>query len=127
MATTDDKQQATRKDLTRALADKMAVTLSQADHIVDNFLAVIEEMIKKQDLQLVGLGSFKQVTRAARQGRNPKTGEPVAIPERTVVKFKPSKAIRDAFRKSRKPKSAVRKPEPLPAKTTKATSRTNKR
>jgi DNA-binding protein HU-beta len=127
MATTDDKQQATRKDLTRALADKMAVTLSQADHIVDNFLAVIEEMIKKQDLQLVGLGSFKQVTRAARQGRNPKTGEPVAIPERTVVKFKPSKAIRDAFRKSRKPKPAVRKPAPSPAKTTKAASRTNKR
>jgi DNA-binding protein HU-beta len=127
MAETDDKQQATRKDLTRALADRMAVTLSQADHIVDNFLAVIEEMIKKQDLQIVGLGSFKHVVRAARQGRNPKTGEPVAIPEKTVVKFKPSKAIRESFRKVRKQKPPAQKPESVPEKAAKGAPRTKKR
>lgn len=128
MANTSEKQQATRKDLTRALAEQMGVTLSQADLIVDSFLAVLEGIIKKQDLQLVGLGSFKQVTRAARQGRNPKTGETIAIPEKTVVKFKPSKAIRDAFRKSSKAKVAAKKLEAaLTGKKTKSTKKANKR
>jgi DNA-binding protein HU-beta len=109
MAATAEK--ALKKDVTRALAAKLAVTLSHADTIVDNFVAVLQETIKTQDLQLAGLGSFKQVVRAARQGRNPRTGQPITIPSKTVVKFKAAKEIRDSFVTARKLKPSARKRE----------------
>lgn len=109
MAATVEK--ALKKDVTRALATKLNVTLSHADTIVDNFVAVLQETIKTQDLQLAGLGSFKQVVRAARQGRNPRTGQPITIPSKTVVKFKAAKEIRDSFVAARKLKPSARKRE----------------
>lgn len=44
-------------------------------------------------LQIRGFGTFKRVTTAPRTGRNPKTGEPVEVPARSVLKFKPSKRV----------------------------------
>jgi DNA-binding protein HU-beta len=44
-----------------------------------------------------GLGKFKTVTRAARQGRNPATGQPIAIPAKIGVKFTPSSKLLDAM------------------------------
>jgi DNA-binding protein HU-beta len=48
--------------------------------------------------QFVGFGSFKLVKRAARKGRNPQTGEELEIPETTVVKFTPAKALKELVR-----------------------------
>jgi len=110
------RAKAVKRDVARALAAKMAITLSHADSIVDHFITVLQETIKTQDLQLGGLGSFKQVVRAARQGRNPKTGESVAIPAKTVVKFKAAKEIRDSLVAARKPRpSAKKRDEAAPA------------
>lgn len=47
------------------------------------------------EVTLPGLGKLKTVTRAARTGRNPQTGEPVRIPERVTVKFSAAKALTD--------------------------------
>ena len=46
-----------------------------------------------EEVTLPGLGKLKPVVRPARQGRNPKTGEPVAIPAKRTAKFSPSKAL----------------------------------
>lgn len=45
---------------------------------------------------LPGIGKFTVTTRAARPGRNPKTGAAIEIPERKVITFKPAKELRDA-------------------------------
>ena len=47
---------------------------------------------------LPGIGKLETIVRRARQGRNPRTGEDVEIPERTTVKFKAAKALSDAVR-----------------------------
>lgn len=49
------------------------------------------------EVTLPGLGKFKTVSRSARSGRNPKTGETIAIPARNAVDFQPAKCLRDAL------------------------------
>ena len=61
---------------------------TDAKKAVEATLAGIKEITEKDGkLLLVGFGSFKQVTRAARTGRNPQTGAAIQIAEKTVVKF----------------------------------------
>ena len=48
-----------------------------------------------EDITLVGFGTFSTGERAARQGRNPQTGETISIAAKKVVKFKPGKALKD--------------------------------
>lgn len=61
----------------------------------------VDELKEGQPALIPGLGKMVVVTRAARMGRNPKTGEPVQIPERKVVVFKASKALQDALNPAR--------------------------
>ncbi|MDR2055636.1 MAG: HU family DNA-binding protein [Desulfovibrio sp.] len=51
-----------------------------------------------RDAVVIGLGVLKPVARAAREGRNPRTGEPVKIPARKAAKFRPGKALKDALK-----------------------------
>ncbi|MDR2050641.1 MAG: HU family DNA-binding protein [Deltaproteobacteria bacterium] len=60
----------------------------------DAFLGALK---KGDSFTILNLGSMKVVKRAARQGRNPRTGEAVKIPARKVVKFTTSKAVKDAL------------------------------
>lgn len=46
-------------------------------------------------MNLAGIGTFSPSVRAARTGRNPRTGEPLELPETTVVSFAPSKTLKD--------------------------------
>lgn len=84
---------AVKEDLARTIAEQRETSISEAASFIGTFIDVLQETLKREDVQLVGLGSWKRVTRKARQGRNPKTGETITIPERTVVKFKASKAL----------------------------------
>ena len=67
--------------------------LSKADSIkaLDAVLKNISKGLKKAPVGLVGFGTFKQVKRKARIGRNPATGAKIKIAAKTVVQFKPSK------------------------------------
>jgi nucleoid DNA-binding protein len=56
-----------------------------------------QAMSNGQEINLPGVGKLAPVTRAARTGRNPKTGDPVHIPERWSVKFKPSSTLKAAL------------------------------
>lgn len=55
-----------------------------------------EALAAGEPVKLTGFGGFEVTKRAARQGRNPRTGEPVAIPASRSVKFKPAKGLKDA-------------------------------
>jgi DNA-binding protein HU-beta len=61
--------------------------------------AVSRELLQDgQSAEVVGLGTIKVVQRAARNGRNPRTGEPVQIPAKRAAKFVPGKVLKDALK-----------------------------
>ena len=83
-------------DLVNEVA-KVVRTKKEAKAAVDTvIMAIADAMVNKENLTLVGLGTFKVVSRKARVGRNPKTGQEVKIPPRAVSKFIPGKALKEA-------------------------------
>ncbi len=71
----------------------------QAARTIDSFLDHITKALKKGDrASLVGFGTFTVVRRRARKGRNPQTGETIAIPARRVARFTPGRAMKGALR-----------------------------
>jgi DNA-binding protein HU-beta len=89
----------TKPDLIEALVKKLAVSKTQANEAIDVILDEITKALSKGDqVTLTGFGSFKVSKRAARTGRNPKTGEALSIPAMSVPKFKAGKGLKDAVR-----------------------------
>ena len=68
----------------------------QVNEIVDNVFSKIRNSLKNnQEVRIKDFGTLKVITRMERIGRNPKTGEKITIPERKVVKFVPSKELKN--------------------------------
>lgn len=73
-----------------------SLTKAQTETVVQEMLTALTDAMARQDkVTLVGFGSFQSVKRAARQGRNPRTGETILIPESRAVKFAPAKELRE--------------------------------
>lgn len=88
-----------KRDFVEAVAENAGLTKKDADAAVKAVTQVIiEQVAAGNKISLVGFGTFESGTRAARQGRNPQTGEPMDIPETKVPKFKPGKAFKDAVK-----------------------------
>lgn len=84
-----------KEGLVRFVSDKAGITQKAAGETVDAVLEGISSALEKGDsLSLIGFGSFKVVKRAAREGRNPRTGEKINIPASKSVKFTPGKAFK---------------------------------
>ena len=87
-----------RKELVDALATKTSLSKKDADSCVSAFIdTVVGELKKGGNVSLVGFGTFKAVDRAAREARNPQTGEKVHIPARTVPVFKVGKGFKSSL------------------------------
>lgn len=88
----------TRSDLVEELAARFAqLTHHDAESAVKAILdAMSEALIQGHRIEIRGFGSFSINHRAPRMGRNPRSGESVAIPEKRVPHFKPGKALREA-------------------------------
>ncbi len=74
--------------------------LSKADsaRALDAFMDAVKTALQNDDtVTLVGFGSFSVSERAARSGRNPRTGETINIPAARVPRFRPGKALKDAI------------------------------
>ena len=61
--------------------------------------AITDTLARGESVAIAGFGTFTPRARAARQGRNPQTGEPIAIAASTVPTFKAGKTLRDAVGK----------------------------
>lgn len=84
-------------ELVAAIAGNCELSKKDIESVVKAFIDVVKgEVAKKEKVQLIGFGTFEAVERAGRTGINPQTGKPVKIPARTVPKFKPGKAFKDA-------------------------------
>lgn len=65
-------------------------------------VTLYDHLKQGDSIQLPGIGTFKVVERAARTGRNPRTGEQISIPARRQVKFVPGKSLSEALKGDRK-------------------------
>lgn len=85
-----------KTELIAAVAEKAEISKKDAEKALKAFTdAVSEELVNGGKIQLVGFGTFEVSERAAREGRNPKTGEPMPIAASKTPKFKAGKALKD--------------------------------
>ena len=76
-----------------------ALSTAQAQSAVDAvFSAIAEALARDESVVISGFGAFTTKTRSARQGRNPQTGESIAIAASKAPAFKAGKSLRDAVR-----------------------------
>ena len=86
-----------KSDLIAAVAAKTGDTKKNAEASINALIDVIAESLKDgEKIQLVGFGTFEVSERAAREGRNPQTGETMKIEASKSPKFKAGKALKDA-------------------------------
>ena len=86
-----------KTELIAAVAEKTDLSKKDADAAVSAVLGAITDALKSGDkIQLVGFGTFEVRNRAAKQGRNPRTGETMTVPASKVPAFKAGKALKDA-------------------------------
>ena len=86
----------TKADLIESLATKLDLQKTLAERIVNTMFDDIEGALQKGDkVNISGFGTFAVSARKARQGRNPKTGDPVSIPAKRVPYFKPGKELKE--------------------------------
>ena len=89
-----------KSDLIAAMAAKTGSTKKDAEATLNAFVDVVTEAVVKGDnVQLVGFGSFEVRKRAARKGRNPQTKEEIKIPASKAPVFKAGKALKDLVNK----------------------------
>lgn len=87
----------TRTDLVHAVAGELDLSIGRAGEAVDAVLHVIERGLQDgHEVRLAGFGTFAVSTRKATTGRNPRTGEVIAVPSTRSVRFRPGKPLRDA-------------------------------
>ncbi len=87
-----------KQELIDAVSEQTEISRVQLGKILDALLGVIKKAVASGDsVQLIGFGSFTCSKRAARTGRNPKTGAPLKIAAARVVKFTPGKAFKDVL------------------------------
>lgn len=86
-----------KAEFVEAIADGAELTKADAGRALDAMIAAVTKALKKGDtVTLVGFGTFQVRERAARSGRNPKTGETIKIDASKNPAFKAGKALKDA-------------------------------
>lgn len=86
-----------KTELVALVAEKASMSKKDAELALSSTLSVITDAIAKGDkVQLVGFGTFETKHRAARTGKNPRTGEELAIPAANIPGFKAGKGLKDA-------------------------------
>ncbi len=87
-----------KTELIAAIAEKSHLTKKDAESALKAFTDVVADELKKgEKVQLVGFGTFEVSERAAREGRNPQTGETMKIEASKTPKFKAGKALKDSL------------------------------
>ena len=85
-----------KTELIAAVAEKAEISKKDAEKVLKAFTDVVTEALTEgEKVQLVGFGTFEVSERAAREGRNPQTGETMTIAASKAPKFKAGKALKD--------------------------------
>jgi len=90
----------TKAEVANLLIEKTGLPRAEAQLVVEIFLNCVKDSLTRgEKVSLVGFGTFLVKCKNPRNGRNPRTGEQIAIPEKKVVVFKPGKSFRDVVNK----------------------------
>ncbi|MBO7433825.1 MAG: HU family DNA-binding protein [Salinivirgaceae bacterium] len=85
-----------KQELVSAMAEKAGLTKADSEKALNAFTAAVADALGKgENVQLVGFGTFSVSARAARTGKNPRTGAKITIAAKKVAKFKAGKALAD--------------------------------
>ena len=86
-----------KASLVEVVNAELGTTKVQAEQVVDTIFNTIVKSLKKGDeVSIAGFGKFSVKLRAAREARNPKTGETVKVSAKKAPKFSAAKALKDA-------------------------------
>ena len=89
----------TKKDIAKSIAAKTGIPALETQKVVQKTMdAIVDTLLAERRIELRGFGVFEVKKRAARTGRNPRTGEKVFVPETFVVAFKPGNEMEDRVR-----------------------------
>ena len=84
----------TRKEIVRSISEDLGLTQLQTKQIVQKvFEAILNTLAEEGRVELRNFGVFEVKRRGPRRARNPKTGEKVLVPEKSVVTFKPGRIV----------------------------------
>ncbi|HET9699727.1 MAG TPA: HU family DNA-binding protein [Burkholderiales bacterium] len=98
-ATTKGEPHMNKQDLIESIAKSADLSKAAAGRALDATVTAVRSSLKKgQSVTIVGFGTFTVGKRAARTGRNPRTGAEIRIRAAKVVKFKAGKALKDAVK-----------------------------
>ena len=88
----------TKAHLAELLFEQIGLNKRESKDMVDAFFdLIVDSLIQGQDVKISGFGNFQIRTKAARPGRNPRTGELIPIEARRVVTFHASQKLKDAL------------------------------
>lgn len=88
-----------KADIISKVHEVLGTTKADAERAVECMIDSISASLKRgEEVSVAGLGIFSAKTRPARQGRNPRTGESIEVPEMRVPKFRAAKALKDAVK-----------------------------
>jgi DNA-binding protein HU-beta len=89
----------TKADLVAQMAKAAGSSKSSADRAMNAFMsAIFESLRRNRRVTISGFGTFCVGKRAARNGRNPRTGKEITIPSARVPRFKPSRSLKTTIR-----------------------------
>lgn len=87
-----------KTELISTVAEAAGMSKKDTEQVLNTFFDTVQNTLKQNDkVQIPGFGSFEVRERAARQGRNPHTGETIEIAAAKAPAFKPGKALKDAI------------------------------
>ncbi len=111
-----DPSALTKAQLAELLYEQIGLNKRQSKDMVDAFFDLIgESLVQGDDVKISGFGNFQIRTKAPRPGRNPRTGEPVAIEARRVVTFHASPKLKESVQAGASEASTNPSPGPRPA------------
>ena len=88
----------TKADIVNRVANATGVTKFETEILIDGFFKTMTDALANGDhIEIRGFGTFRTKKRAARQARNPRTGEPIPLGEHFTPTFKPSKELRNVI------------------------------
>lgn len=94
------KTNLTRKDLAKAINEKMGFSQRSAEDLVSAvFAGMKKSLVAGESIKLVNFGNLTVRKKTPRIGRNPRTGETMEISKRSMANFKPSKGLRERINK----------------------------
>lgn len=91
----------TKAEVAQKIMQKTGMSRKQSLEALEIFVKCVKDALKKgEKVSLVGLGTFYVKAKASRAGRNPRSGEKIKIPDKSVPIFKPGKSFKDLVNKS---------------------------